>query len=76
VFRANDRAEFDAALQSARAADRTAVIYARVDPLQGVPGYESWWDVPVAEVSSQPAVQSARAAWQARQKARHSDRVG
>ena len=33
------------------------VIYARVDPLQGVPGYDSWWDVPVAEVSEQPAVQ-------------------
>ena len=37
VFRANDRAAFDEALQSARAADRTTVIYARVDPLQGVP---------------------------------------
>ena len=70
VFRANDRAAFDDALQSARAADRTAVIYARVDPLQGVPGYESWWDVPVAEVSEQPAVQSARSAWEARQRAR------
>src|SRR5688572_13681666 len=70
VFRANDRAAFDEALQSARAADRTAVIYARVDPLQGVPGYESWWDVPVAEVSEQPAVRSARAAWEARRKAR------
>ena len=38
VFRANDRAAFDEALQSARAADRTTVIYARVDRLQGVPG--------------------------------------
>ena len=70
VFRANDRAAFDAALQSARAAGRTAVVYARVDPLQGVPGYESWWDVPVAEVSEQPAVQSARSTWEARQKTR------
>ena len=35
-----------------RAADRTAVIYARVDPLKGVPGCESWWDVPVSEVSA------------------------
>jgi 3D-(3,5/4)-trihydroxycyclohexane-1,2-dione acylhydrolase (decyclizing) len=26
-----------------------------------VPGYESWWDVPVAEVSEQPAVQGVRA---------------
>jgi 3D-(3,5/4)-trihydroxycyclohexane-1,2-dione acylhydrolase (decyclizing) len=74
VFRAVDRAQFDAALKSARAADRTAVIYAQVDPLQGVPGYESWWDVPVAEVSDQPAVQSARAAWQARRKTRHTER--
>ena len=74
VFRVTDRAQFDAALKSARAADRTAVIYARVDPLQGVPGYESWWDVPVAEVSDQPAVQSARAAWQARRKTPHTER--
>jgi 3D-(3,5/4)-trihydroxycyclohexane-1,2-dione acylhydrolase (decyclizing) len=64
VFRATDRAAFDAALQSARAADRTAVIYAEVDPNQGVPGYESWWDVPVAEVSTQPEVRAARARWQ------------
>ena len=64
VHRAEDRAALDAALQSARAGDRTAVIYARVDPLQGVPGYESWWDVPVAEVSEQPAVQAARNAWE------------
>ena len=70
VFRASDRAGFEAALQSARAADRTAVIYARVDSLQGVQGYESWWDVPVAEVSEQPAVQAARSAWEARRNAR------
>jgi 3D-(3,5/4)-trihydroxycyclohexane-1,2-dione acylhydrolase (decyclizing) len=70
VFRANDRAAFDAALQAARSADRTAVIYARVDPLQGLPGYESWWDVPIAEVSDQPEVRSARSAWEVRQNAR------
>ena len=45
-------------------ADRTAVIYAEVDPLQGVPGYESFWNVPVAEVSEQPAVQDARRTWE------------
>jgi len=64
VHRAEDRAALDAALQLARAGDRTAVIYARVDPLRGVPGCESWWDVPVAEVSEQPAVQAARNAWE------------
>ncbi len=29
-----------------------------------VPSYESWWDVPVAEVSELPAVQAARKAWE------------
>ncbi len=31
----------------------------------GVPGYESWWDVPVAEVSELPAVRAARAEYDA-----------
>jgi 3D-(3,5/4)-trihydroxycyclohexane-1,2-dione acylhydrolase (decyclizing) len=30
-----------------------------------VPGYDSWWDVAVAEVSEQDSVKSARDAWQA-----------
>jgi 3D-(3,5/4)-trihydroxycyclohexane-1,2-dione acylhydrolase (decyclizing) len=64
VYRPTDHAAFTAALQSARSAERTAVIYAEVDPLQGVPGYASWWNVPVAEVSDQPAVQEARRAWE------------
>jgi 3D-(3,5/4)-trihydroxycyclohexane-1,2-dione acylhydrolase (decyclizing) len=51
-------------LAHARAADRTTVIYLPVDPLKGVPGYDSWWDVPVAEISDQSTVQAARSAWQ------------
>ena len=70
VYRAHDRASLDAALESARAADRTAVIYARVDPLKGVAGCDSWWDVPVAEVSEQPAVQAARRAWEEQRRRR------
>ena len=65
VHRPTDRAGFDAALKSARDADRTTVIYAKVDAVKGVPGYESWWDVPVAEVSDQPDVRAARERWQA-----------
>ena len=64
VFRAIDRASLERALTSARDADRTALIYARVDRNKGVAGYESWWDVPVAEVSEQPAVQAARNQWE------------
>ena len=52
--------------------DRTTVIYIRNDRLQGVPDYEGWWDVPVAEVSEMPAVNRARADWEAmRAKERH-----
>ena len=34
-----------------------------VDPSVGVPGYDSWWDVPVAEVSDNPRVRAAHAAY-------------
>jgi len=53
------------ALARARAATRTTVIVVEVDRYEGVPGYESWWDVPVAEVSELPAVQQARAEYEA-----------
>ncbi|HEY3063121.1 MAG TPA: 3D-(3,5/4)-trihydroxycyclohexane-1,2-dione acylhydrolase (decyclizing) [Chloroflexota bacterium] len=52
------------ALSSARANVRTTVIYVRNDRLHGVPGYDSWWDVPVAEVSEMPAVAAARQEWE------------
>jgi 3D-(3,5/4)-trihydroxycyclohexane-1,2-dione acylhydrolase (decyclizing) len=29
-----------------------------------VPNFDSWWDVPVAEVASQPSVQKAREAYE------------
>ena len=64
VIEAVDLSEFTAALEAARGVQRTTVIYVRNDRLQGVPDYEGWWDVPVAEVSEIPAVQSARAQWE------------
>jgi 3D-(3,5/4)-trihydroxycyclohexane-1,2-dione acylhydrolase (decyclizing) len=42
-----------------------------VDATVRVPGYGCWWDVPVAEVSEQSAVQQARAEYdEARRKQR------
>ena len=49
-----------AALETARNADRTTAIVIPVDIDQRVGGYESWWDVPIAEVSTIDAVQKAR----------------
>jgi 3D-(3,5/4)-trihydroxycyclohexane-1,2-dione acylhydrolase (decyclizing) len=64
VIEAHDYAEFAAALDAARAIDRTTVIYVRNDRHHAVPDYDGWWDVPVAEVSEMPAVQAARVAWE------------
>jgi 3D-(3,5/4)-trihydroxycyclohexane-1,2-dione acylhydrolase (decyclizing) len=64
VHRATDRASLEGALEASRAAERTTVIYVPVDPAQGVPGYECWWDVAVAEVSEQDSVRKARESWE------------
>ena len=48
------------ALEMARHSDRTTAIVIPVDREQHVGGYESWWDVPVAEVSTIDAVRTAR----------------
>jgi len=52
------------ALDEAKAADRTTVIYVQTDRYEDVPDYDSWWDVPVAEVSEMPAVEEARGEWE------------
>ena len=56
--------EFTCALEDAKKTDRTTVICIENDRLISVPGYESWWDVPVAEVSPLSSVQEARKAWE------------
>ncbi len=57
--------DFVDALEGVRSTDRTSVVYIQNDRYEAVPGYESWWDVPVAEVSEMPRVETAHAAWAA-----------
>jgi len=52
--------ELRGALERARQATRTSVICIEVDRYEGVPNYESWWDVPVAEVAGAESVNAAR----------------
>jgi 3D-(3,5/4)-trihydroxycyclohexane-1,2-dione acylhydrolase (decyclizing) len=61
VFEAEDLPALVQALEQAKEQDRTTVIVVETDPEQRVAGYESWWDVPVAEVSEMAAVQEAAA---------------
>ncbi len=60
VMRTRNIEELEKALRDARDVDRTVVIHIRVDRYEGVPDYDSFWDVPVAEVSEMESVVSAR----------------
>ena len=37
------------------------MVFIETDRYAGVPSYDSWWDVPVAETSTQETVRAARA---------------
>ena len=56
--------EFRAALAEARELDTTVVVHVVTDRFVGVPNFESWWEVPVAEVSDDPAVIRARESYE------------
>jgi 3D-(3,5/4)-trihydroxycyclohexane-1,2-dione acylhydrolase (decyclizing) len=60
VIRAETVDALREALVAARADTRTTVIAVATDRYEGVPGYESWWDVPVAEVAESESVRAAR----------------
>jgi 3D-(3,5/4)-trihydroxycyclohexane-1,2-dione acylhydrolase (decyclizing) len=65
-------AQLKDALEKAKAAERTSVIVIETDATVGVPGYESWWDVAVAEVSEVEGVREARVRYEeARKRERH-----
>jgi len=57
-------AELKAALAEAKRQPRTTVVTIETDREARVGGYESWWDVPPAEVSTSEAVQKARRDWE------------
>ena len=57
--------DFRRALQHARAAQHTVVIVVETEREVRVPGYDSWWDVAVAEVSTIESVRQARAEYEA-----------
>jgi 3D-(3,5/4)-trihydroxycyclohexane-1,2-dione acylhydrolase (decyclizing) len=60
VLRCRSIADLTQALKQARDADKLTVVHIETDPLSPVPSSESWWDVPVAEVSTLDSTQTAR----------------
>jgi 3D-(3,5/4)-trihydroxycyclohexane-1,2-dione acylhydrolase (decyclizing) len=61
--------ELEAALRTARAADRTSVIVIDTDPLAATEAGGHWWDVAVPEVSERGEVRAARVAYETALKA-------
>jgi 3D-(3,5/4)-trihydroxycyclohexane-1,2-dione acylhydrolase (decyclizing) len=61
VLHAQDGPSLEAALRKAKASDRATVVHVETDPLVDAPSSESWWDVPVSEVSELASTQTARA---------------
>ena len=55
-----------AAIEQAKASDRSTFIHINSDPLRYAPDGEGWWDVPVAEVSEQESTRRARTEYETR----------
>jgi 3D-(3,5/4)-trihydroxycyclohexane-1,2-dione acylhydrolase (decyclizing) len=64
VIHARTRDALAPAVREALANANTTVVVIPVDRNARVGGYESWWDVPVAETSSLDTVRKARAAYE------------
>ncbi len=60
AVRAHSIEELKAALDSGLKEPRTSVIVVETSYDERVPGYESWWDVAIAEVSERETVKTAR----------------
>jgi 3D-(3,5/4)-trihydroxycyclohexane-1,2-dione acylhydrolase (decyclizing) len=65
VIRCRTIADLRDGLKRAREADRLTVVHIETDPLSPVPSSESWWDVPVSEVSDLSSTRTAREAYDA-----------
>jgi 3D-(3,5/4)-trihydroxycyclohexane-1,2-dione acylhydrolase (decyclizing) len=71
AVRAGTVEELRRALTESKKNPKTSVVVIETAYAQRVPGYESWWDVPIAEVSEMKSVQEARTKYvEARKKQR------
>jgi 3D-(3,5/4)-trihydroxycyclohexane-1,2-dione acylhydrolase (decyclizing) len=64
VFRAETIAELKSALAQAKDEPGPALVHIETDPMVPAPDSETWWDVPVAEVSALADTRRAREAYE------------
>jgi 3D-(3,5/4)-trihydroxycyclohexane-1,2-dione acylhydrolase (decyclizing) len=72
VIRVSNVDQLRDALDSACDVAYPVVIYIESDRYAGVPAFDSWWDVPVAEVSDEDDVQAAREAYEQARRAQRT----
>jgi 3D-(3,5/4)-trihydroxycyclohexane-1,2-dione acylhydrolase (decyclizing) len=66
VLRADGVDGLRAALLAAKRVDGPVLVQVETDPLVPAPDSESWWDVPVAEVSALDTTRVARTGYEQR----------
>jgi 3D-(3,5/4)-trihydroxycyclohexane-1,2-dione acylhydrolase (decyclizing) len=64
VIRCRSVADLIEGLKQAREADRLTVVHIETDPLSPVPSSQSWWDVPVSQVSDLDSTRHAYSEYQ------------
>jgi 3D-(3,5/4)-trihydroxycyclohexane-1,2-dione acylhydrolase (decyclizing) len=64
--------DFEAALATAVASDKTTVVQIHTDPLVSAPSSEAWWDVPVAEVAALASTRDARQVYESNKAAQQT----
>lgn len=69
VFKATDKTTLIEALKKAKKADRTSMVYIETELERTIPGYNAWWEVPIAEVSTQNDVKKRRKLYEKNKKA-------
>jgi 3D-(3,5/4)-trihydroxycyclohexane-1,2-dione acylhydrolase (decyclizing) len=72
VLRVESIEQLRDALKQARSNSTTTVIRIETDPLVSAPDSESWWDVPIAEVSTRSATKAALTTYQADERQRRT----
>jgi 3D-(3,5/4)-trihydroxycyclohexane-1,2-dione acylhydrolase (decyclizing) len=72
LIRARTIEELRSALQAARDADGPVAVHVETDRYAGVPDFEGWWDVPVAEIADAEPVRAAREAYERNRRAQRA----
>jgi 3D-(3,5/4)-trihydroxycyclohexane-1,2-dione acylhydrolase (decyclizing) len=64
----NSISDLATAVKKAKSSDVSTLIHINSDPLLYSPGNDSWWDVPIAEVSTLESTQKARTIYENKKK--------